>query len=489
MTDDRAILQHVAVRAMTDYGLEPAFPPDAVAELSHIGRAGTDGLRDLRTLLWSSIDNDDSRDLDQLEVCLEDKAGVRLLVAVADVDSLVAKNTPIDNHARTNTTSVYTAGGIFPMLPEELSTDRTSLNEHEDRPALVVDMRIGDDGAIASGEVYRAAVRNGAKLAYNAVAAWLDGEGPAPEPVGRVQGLEAQLRLQDSLAARMKAHRREVGALEFDRPEITPVLENGSVKDLRAEVDNRAHDMIENFMVAANSVIARYLTDRGWASIRRVVRAPARWPRIVELAAALGTTLPAAPDAKALEQFLRERRKASPDTFSELSLGVLKLLGRGEYVANAPGGADDDEHFALAEAHYTHSTAPNRRFPDLVTHRLVKAALADAAPAYTLDELTPLAEHCTKQEDAANKVERRVRKSAAALWMASRVGQEFDTVVTGASDKGTWVRVLKPPVEGKLQRGFEGLDVGDRVRVRLVHTDADKGFIDFVRVGTAVSHN
>jgi VacB/RNase II family 3'-5' exoribonuclease len=484
MPDAHDILQRIAVRAMIDYGLEPELPAQAIAETRQLRDAPVDSLRDLRALSWSSIDNDESRDLDQLEVAVEDRGSVRLLVAVADVDALVPKGSALDAHARTNTTSVYTAARIFPMLPEVLSTDRTSLNQDEDRPAVVVDMRVGEDGAVAGADVYRAAVKNRAKLTYAAVAAWLDGSGPVPSALSRSEDLESQLRLQDRIATLLRARREHEGALDFDRAEVRPIVGDGIVKELRVETSNRARDMIESFMVAANGVTARFLTSHGWPSIRRVVRAPKRWPRIVEIAATHGTTLPETPDARALEQFLTSRRRAEPDAFGELSLSILKLLGRGEYIADGPGGAPDGSgaHFALAESNYTHSTAPNRRFPDLVTQRLVKAALDGAHAPYSLTELGPLAEHCTKQEDAANTVERRVRKSAAALWLADRVGQEFDAVVTGASDKGTWVRLYRPPVEGKLERGFEGLDVGDRLRVRLVKTDAERGFVDFVRV-------
>jgi exoribonuclease-2 len=480
MPDARAILQHVATRAMIDYGLSPELPPEAAAETRHLRDASVSGLPDLRHLPWSSIDNDESRDLDQVETVLEESGGVRLLIAIADVDSLVPKGSALDDHARTNTTSVYTPARIFPMLPEALSTDRTSLNEQEDRPAVVVDMRIAEDGGVDGTAVYRAAVRNHAKLTYGAIAAWLDGQAPAPHPLARVPGLEKQLREQDRIATLLRARREQEGALDFDRGEVKPIVDGGDVKELRLEASNRARDMIESFMIAANGATARFLTTHGWASIRRVVRSPQRWPRIVEIAAAHGTTLPDTPDARALEQFLERQREAEPDRFSDLSLSILKLLGRGEYVADGPGV--EHQHFALAASNYTHSTAPNRRFPDLITQRLVKAALAGGRTPYTLSELTRLAEHCTKQEDAANKVERRVRKSAAALWLSSRIGQAFDAVVTGASGKGTWVRILQPPVEGKLERGFEGLDVGDRVRVRLVDTDADKGFVDFARL-------
>jgi exoribonuclease-2 len=334
------------------------------------------------------------------------------------------------------------------------------------------------DGTVAGSSLYRGVVRNRAKLTYNAVAAWLDG-GAAPSALAD-RDISEQVRLQDRIAGALHDRRHEAGALDFARSEIKPIIEQGMVSDVRTEEPNRARDIIENFMVAANAATAGYLTSRGVPSIRRVVRSPERWERIVALAERDGDSLPSAPDAKALEAFLRRARAARPDEFADLSLSIIKLLGRGEYVAEGAGGGGDT-HFALAVSNYTHSTAPNRRFPDLVTQRLIKAALDGAAPPYRLDDLTPLAAHCTKQEDAANKVERLVRKAAAALWLSNRIGQEFDAVVTGASRKGTWVRLCRPPIEGRLERGFEGLDVGDRVRVRLVHTDARHGFIDFIR--------
>jgi exoribonuclease-2 len=467
---------------MIAYGLEPDWSAQAEEELAHLPEAPLNGLRDLGGLPWSSIDNDESRDLDQLEVCIED-GSTRLLIAIADVDALVHKGSPLDAHAGINTTSVYTPARIFPMLPPELSTNRTSLNEGVDRPALVVDMTIGAEGALVASDVYRAVVRNRAKLTYNAVAAWLDGKGPAPPAFGAVPDLDAQVRLQDRIAGLLRARRHKDGALDFDRTEIKPVLEGGQVSELRTEEPNRAHDLIENFMVTVNGVIARYLSSRGCPSLRRVVRAPERWPRIVDLAARHGTRLPPAPDALALQAFLTRQRAAAPDEFADLSLSIIKLLGRGEYIAEGPSG-ESTPHFALAVSSYTHSTAPNRRFPDLITERLVKATIAKAPGPYSLAELTSLATHCTKQEDAANKVERLVRKAAAAMWMSNRVGEEFDAVVTGASDKGTWVRLKSPPVEGKLEAGASGLDVGDRVRVRLVGTDPERGFIDFARVAT-----
>jgi VacB/RNase II family 3'-5' exoribonuclease len=465
---------------MIQYGLEPDWPPQVEAELAHLRQPDETGLRDLRALPWSSIDNDESRDLDQLEVCV-DEGTPRLLIAIADVDSLVRRGSALDGHAETNTTSVYTPARIFAMLPPQLSTDLTSLNEGQDRAAIVVDMTIGGDGALVASDVYRAVVRNHAKLTYDGVGAWLEERGAMPPAVSAVPALDAQIRLQDRLAGLLRAQRQQAGALDFDRTEVRPVLADGKVSELRTEEPNRARDLIESFMVAANGVTARFLSSHNFPSVRRVVRSPDRWPRIVELAREHGTTLPAAPDAPALEAFLRARRAASPEDFADLSLTVIKLLGRGEYVAEGP---DDQSsvHFALAVSNYTHSTAPNRRFPDLVTQRMLKAAIDKRSAPYSLAELTPLAAHCTKQEDAANKVERLVRKAASALWMSSRIGQEFNAIVTGASAKGTWVRLERPPVEGKLERGAEGLDVGDRLRVRLVSTDAERGFIDFVRV-------
>jgi ribonuclease R len=477
--DQRSTLRAIARRAMIEHGLEPELPPGARVELSRMGDAPFDGLRDLRHLPWSSIDNDESRDLDQLEVCLDD-GPARLLVAIADVDSLVEKDSALDAHAQRNTTSVYTPAQIFPMLPEELSTDRTSLNQSEDRPAFVVDLTVSDGGVVTASEVYRAVVRNHAKLSYRAVAAWLDGDGPAPSALARVPGLEAQLRLQDRIAAALGARREDEGALDFDRTELKPVMDGAHVRELRTEGSNRAREIIESFMVTANGATARFLSAHGFPSIRRVVRSPDRWGRIVDLAAGHGETLPGSPDVRALERFLKARRAAAPGDFADLSLSVIKLLGRGEYVADGPSSTV--EHFALAVSNYTHSTAPNRRFPDLVTQRLVKAALAGDPPPYSLAELTTLAEHCTRQEDAANKVERMVRKAASALWLSDRIGEEFEAVVTGASRKGTWVRLCRPPIEGKLDRGFEGLDVGDRLRVRLASTDVERGFIDFVRI-------
>ena len=477
--DHASALDEIARRAMVKYGLEPDWPPEARAELTRLSATIPTSLRDLRNLPWSSIDNDESRDLDQLEVCI-DGSVPRLLIAIADVDALVRRGTALDAHARTNTTSVYTPARVFPMLPPELSTDRTSLNQDADRDAIVVDMSIGSDGAVSDSDVYQARVRNRAKLTYETVAPWLEG-GPAPAVLGTAPDLAMQVKLQDRMATLLRNRRHEQGALDFDRTELKPIVTDGAVTDLRTVESNRARDLIESFMVAANGVTARFLSARGYPSIRRFVRSPERWPRIVDLAAQHGGSLPESPDARALEAFLAQQRATRPEEFADLSLSVIKLLGRGEYVAETATGAANG-HFALAVTNYTHSTAPNRRFPDLVTQRLLKAAVAGTPAPYPIGELTALAAHCTKQEDAANKVERLVRKAAAALWMSGRIGDEFDAIVTGASNKGTWVRLRTPPIEGRVERGQQGLDVGDRVRVRLLSTDPEQGFIDFARM-------
>ena len=469
---------------MVERDLLPDFSPAVMEEVARIQAPAADGApgaRDLRGLLWCSIDNDDSRDLDQLTVA-EPLAGgsVRILVAVADVEATVAKGSEIDGHARHNTTSVYTAATIFPMLPERLSTDLTSLGADEDRLALVVEMQVNGDGTLAASELYPAVVRNHAKLAYNGVAAWLEGAGPTPERVAAVQGMEAQLRLQDQVAERLRDLRHHQGALRLETIQARPVFDGETLIDLEVDQTNRARALIEDFMIAANSVTARYLEARGYTSLRRVLRSPERWARIVELAAGLGVSLPPQPDAAALDAFLAKRRQADPLRFPDLSLAIVKLMGRGEYVVEVPGQTVPG-HFGLAVQAYTHSTAPNRRFPDVVVQRLLKAALAGSPAPYANEELQDLAKHCTEAEDRANKVERQVGKSAAALLLEPRIGQKFDAIVTGASPKGTWARILQPPVEGKLVHGADGLDVGDRVQVKLIATDVEQGFIDFAR--------
>ncbi len=485
MPDRSLELQRIARRAMREHGLEPDFPPAAGAELQALGtapEAPEPGVRDLRELLWCSIDNDDSRDLDQLSVAAPGTDGtVRVLIAIADVDSRVASGSAIDAHARTNTTTVYTAAQIFPMLPERLSTDLTSLAEEAERLSLVIEMSITEEGAIAASDLYRARVRNRAKLAYDSVAAWLDARAPAPARVAAVSGMAQQLRLQDGVAQSLKRVRCAQGALGLTTLEGRAVYHGAVLEDLRPEEDNRAKELIEYFMIAANSVAAQFLEQRSSPALRRVLRRPERWGRIVELARQLGGQLPETPDARALSAFLAMRQKAAPAQFPDLSLAVVKLLGAGEYVLKRPGEPAEG-HFGLAVDDYTHATAPNRRFPDLITQRLLKAALAGRPAPYSDQELRGLAARCTEQEGNAAMVERQVRKCAAAMLLESRIGQEFPAMVSGAGASGVWVRILHPLAEGRLVHGFDGLDVGDALRVRLIHTDVERGHIDFARV-------
>ncbi len=471
---------------MLQRGLLPDFSAEVIAQtnsIAHAAAAASDpSLKDLRRLLWASIDNDDSLDLDQLSVAeqLPDGA-VKILVAIADVDAIVKKSSPIDDHARTNTTSVYTAAQIFPMLPEKLSTNLTSLADGMERLAIVIEFEVDADGAVGKSDIYRALVLNRAKLAYNSVAAWLDGTAPAPAPITKVPGLDDNLRLQDRVAQAMKARRHQHGALSLETIEARPVFDGDSLADLQADRKNRATELIEDFMIGANGVTARYLEQKGLPALRRVLRSPERWARIVELARDSGGNLPPRPDCRALQEFLEDRRRADPVRFPDLSLSVVKLLGRGEYVVDFPGQPVAG-HFGLAVNDYTHSTAPNRRFPDLITQRLLKAALVGTPGPYSSDELNDLAGHCTDQEDNASKVERQVRKSAAALLLESHVGERFDAIVTGASTKGTWVRIDHPAAEGRVVKGFKGFDVGDHVIVDLLSTDVERGFVDFAGV-------
>jgi exoribonuclease-2 len=482
----RTLLQDIARRAMLARGLVPDFGPAAIAELSAIHGPATaaDGAtRDLRRLPWCSIDNDDSRDLDQLSAAeARPNGATKILVAIADVSALVWPGTAIDAHARQNTTSVYTAARTFPMLPEKLSTDLTSLNFGADRLAVVIEMVFARSGSLGAAQIYRATVRNKAKLAYNGVAPWLDGTAPAPAAIDAVAGLADNLRLQYAVARRLAELRHVRGALSLETRQTRPVFEGPVLAGLEEDAPNSAKRLIEDLMIASNGVTARYLEAKQFPSIRRIVRVPAHWERIVELAAENGGDLPKDPDPVALERFLVAAKAADPAGFPDLSLCVIKLLGPGEYVLQRPGGAAAG-HFGLAVRDYSHSTAPNRRFPDVITQRLIRAALAGKPPPYANEELASLARHCTEQEDAAKKVERQVGKSAAALLLGSSIGRQFDAVVTGASQKGTWVRISNPPIEGKLDSGFAGLQVGDRVRAELVRTDVERGYIDFKRVG------
>jgi VacB/RNase II family 3'-5' exoribonuclease len=479
---NRASLQRIAHRVMLEKGLAPDFSTKALAELDaiHGPATATDkATHDLRNLLWCSIDNDDSRDLDQLTVAetLPDGA-VKILVAIADVDAVVKQPSALDDHARQNTTSVYTVALTFPMLPEKLSTDLTSLNFRADRVAIVIEMVIAADGSLQSSEIYQATVRNKAKLAYNSVAAWLEGKGPMPPAIGIVAGLDENIRLQDRVAQKLKTIRHAHGALDLETIQTRPVFDGDELKALEIDEQNRAKNLIADFMIAANGVTARFLAAKKFPSLRRVVRIPKHWNGIVELAAERKITLPKEPDSKALEQFLVSAKVADPLRFPDLSLSVIKLLGAGEYVVQLPGEIAAG-HFGLAVKDYEHSTAPNRRYPDVITQRLLKAALAGIALPYTNDDLAALAKHCTDQEDAAKKVGRQVSKSAAAMLLASRIGEQFDALVTGASEKGTWVRIFQPPVEGRLASGLAGVDVGDKVRVKLISTDVERGFINF----------
>ena len=507
----RSILQSIAHRAMIERDLLPEFSAEALNELGKIQvpvmkqewPESTDGqssakpsknipiphkpeyqIRDLRDLLWASIDNDDSLDLDQLTVAEGlPSSKVKILVAIADVDSVIKIGSAIDEHARQNTTTVYTAAEIFPMLPEEISTGITSLNYNEERLAIVIEMIIGADGTLLDSSIYRAWVRNHAKLAYNSLAAYLEGNGEIPEAVAAVSGMEASLRLQDKAAQKMKNLRHNLGALSLETIEAKPIFDGDQIRALEIEEKNRAKEIIEDLMIAANGVTARYLSSRNFPSIRRVVSTPKRWERIVEIASEHGSRLPGRPDSKALEEFLIQEKTADPLRFPDLSLAVIKLLGNGEYAAELPKG-NVPGHFGLAVKDYAHSTAPNRRYPDLITQRLLKAALEGQPVPYEIDELIVLAAHCTEAEDSATKVERQVGKSAAALLLESRVGEQFDSIVTGASEKGTWVRLLSIPVEGKLVQGFSGADVGDRLRVQLIETEVERGYIDFKRINS-----
>jgi VacB/RNase II family 3'-5' exoribonuclease len=481
---ERALLLRVARRAMIERGLEPDFSPAALAESGALrdGPPARDGaMRDLRALPWCSIDNDDSRDLDQLTVAEAGSPCTTTRVAVADVSATVVPGSALDGHARTNTTSVYTPPRTFPMLPDRLSTDLTSLNADVDRLAVVVETSVGPDGVCGESTVYRALVRNHAKLAYRAVGAWLEDVGPVPPAIAAVPGLDDNLRLQDRVAQALKTRRHDLGALELETIEVRAEFRGDEVGRLAAEKPNRARTLIEDFMIAANGSIARFLEAHRFPVLRRVVRSPERWQRIAALAGAYGETLPGEPDAAALNAFLAKRRVADPLRFPDLSLTIIKLMGRGEYLASFPGETVVG-HFGLAVSEYTHSTAPNRRYPDLVTQRLVRAALAGAPVPYRRDALGAIAVDCTQKEDGAQKVERLVRKAAAACLLSNRIGAEFDAIVTGASPKGTWARIFDPPIEGRVERGQEGLDVGDRVRLRLVHTNPERGFIDFARI-------
>ncbi|QCB48140.1 RNB domain-containing ribonuclease [Hydrogenophaga sp. PAMC20947] len=482
LNNHRSQLATLAAWAMFSRGLEAEFSSAAQEQLASLNGPATEtgeGIRDLRERDWFSIDNDDSRDLDQLSLSEPlPKGGLRVWVAVADVDALVKKGTPIDQHAQLNTTSVYTSARIFPMLPERLSTDLTSLNQDEDRLAMVIEMAFSDDGVLVESSIYRALVRNKAQLAYDAMSAWIDGEGALPEPAQRVHGLSVQLRAQDGLAQKLRVLRRAEGSLEFETFQPRAQFEGERIASIHLQPQNRARQLIEELMIVTNGCTARFLAAHGGVALRRVVRSPERWLRIVDVVRGFGTQLPNQPDGPALEAFLARQHKVDPLRFPDLSLVIVKLMGSGEYVVER-SGQPPIGHFGLAVRDYMHSTAPNRRFPDLITLRLLKAALAGERSPYAPAELAELADHCTLQEDAARKVERQMRKSEAALLLHSRVGERFDGVVTGVSDQGTWVRIFEPPVEGRLRGHVPDLNVGKLVRVHLVSTSVERGFVDF----------
>ena len=483
-------LRDVARRVMIEEGFNPDPDPAMSAEVRNLAAIPDTGasLRDMRGFLWSSIDNDDTRDLDQIEFAEEmSDGGWRLYIGVADVDADAPKGSAIDAHAAAQTTTVYTGAVIFPMIPTELSAGATSLFEGPNRRSVVVEMIVGDDGVVKSADIYRATVINKAQLTYSGVGGWIDDGARIPDKA-RVAGLEAQLRLQGKIAAALRKTRIDNGALEIETIEARAVSDNGKVTGIEKTQKNSATDMIEDFMIAANGAVARFLEAHHVSSIRRIVRSPERWLRIVELAKQFGKTLPTEPDPVALQDFMLERRAADPERFPDLSLAVVKLLGPGEYILDQPG-VEEPGHFGLAVQDYTHSTAPNRRYADLVTQRIVKSVLAKASPPYTDAELSAIARNCTLKEDAARKVERQVRKIAAAILFSNRIGQRFTAIVTGNKSTGTYVRVVDPPVEGRLVRGERGVDVGDEIEVELISTNPERGFIDFGRVGGTPTPN
>jgi len=477
-------LQAIARQVMQAQGFQPDFPPETQTQLADIKAhppqlTPSDKVRDLRSLLWSSIDNDTSKDLDQIEVAQRLPNGdIKVMIGIADVDSFVAKESPIDQHAERETTSVYTGVSIFPMLPNELSTGASSLLENSDRPAVVTEFVVDTGGSISSSNVYRALVRNKAQLTYHAVGAWLEGTAAAPPKVAASSELQAQLKLQDDVAQALRKLRFEHGALNLDTNEALPLVVNEQVVDVVNQGKNRATELIEDFMIAANGVVARLLEKV--SSLRRIVKTPAHWDGIVRLAAEQREKLPAEPDSKALNNFLLKRKAADPDHFADLSLAVIKLIGPGEYVLERPGDPEQG-HFGLAVQDYTHSTAPNRRFADVVTQRLIKALLDEKPGPYSDNDLAAIASNCTGKGDAARKVEREMSKRLAAIAMSHRVGETFDAIVTGVTPKGTFVRVLQPHMEGLLAQGAQGLHVGDKLRAKLVRTDVQHGFIDFAK--------
>jgi exoribonuclease-2 len=482
-------LKAIAYQAMSNYGFNAAFPENVIKEVEKLnitdfGRQEPP-VRDLRNLLWSSIDNIDSKDLDQLEFCeLASNNEIHVLVAIADVDAYVSKSSRTDKYAAHNGTSVYTGVEIFPMLPERLSADLSSLIEGQDRLAIIIEFFVMKDGSIRFGNVFRGMVNNKAKLVYESLGAWLENQqGPMPEPLEKIVGLKEQIILQDEAAQKLHDYRMEKGALELETIEASPIVHEGEVVDLVVKKKNPARYIIENFMVAANGTMVNFLDKKGSLYIQRVVRTPERWERICEVAKNLGTSLPVQPDGHALSEFLAKERKAAPDIFPDLSLTIVKLLGPGEYVfADLRQGKIG--HFGLAVQDYTHSTAPNRRYVDLIIQRLLKAVLYGGEEPYNKGELSYIANWCTERDQAAKKVERFMRKVAGAMLLRDRLGETFDAIVTGVSDKGTYVRIEAPPVEGRVIRREKGMDVGEKVKVRLMRLEIERGYIDFEGMGS-----
>jgi exoribonuclease-2 len=480
-------LNALARQVLIENGFAPEFPPQTLTFVNSLDEQkiisfAKISVKDLRSLLWSSIDDAASLDLDQVEYAEKLPNGdIRLLVGIADVDEFVTKNSIVDVFAARNTISIYTASRVFPLLPEQLSTDLTSLREASDRLAVVIELIVSENGDVQTSNVFRALLRNHAKLSYEEIGAWLDETSKVPESVSRIAGMEMQIRLQYETARRLRDFRKQKGALEFETIEPKPLIEDGKISDIETEQSNAARDIIENFMIAANVQTAEFLENRNVPSLRRVVKMPARWNRIAQIARAFGENLPEKPDSLALAEFLERRKTADPTHYPDVSLSIIKLLGAGEYVVQA-AGADAGGHFGLAVPDYTHSTAPNRRYTDLIVQRLIKATLAGKDAPYTFEELNEIAAHCNERESAARKVERQIGKTVAASVMSTRVGEDFDAIVTGINERGTFARILNPPVDGRIVENEQNLQIGEEVRVRLIDTNVEQGFIDFARV-------
>lgn len=480
-------LQDLAKQAMEEYGFLWQFPSAVTTEAYRVEPNGwaylaKGSIKDMRDVLWSSIDNHDTRDFDQLEFCeRRPNREVRVLVAIADVDHYVAKSSRIDKHAAHNGTTVYTGVVIFPMLPERLSSDISSLKPGEDRMAVVVEFFVRKDGSTRPGEIFQALVKNHAKLVYEPIGEWLEGQSPVPEEVMRIPGLKDQILLQHEAAQRLNTFRMHKGALELETIEASPVMKDGTIVDLVVKKKNPARYIIENFMVAANGVMVKFLEKHNCPYIQRVVRRPEKWFRIRDIALELGGDLPPEPDPLALSEFLSAQHRRDPERFPDLSLTIVKLLGPGEYVISQPGN-NKIGHFGLAVQDYTHSTAPNRRYVDIIIQRLIKSVLEEKSAPYTRRELSEIAEWCTTRDKASKKVERFMRKVVGAVLLRNRIGEAFDAIVTGSSEKGVYVRLLAPPVEGRVILGYAGMDIGQKARVRLVSLDPEKGYIDFERV-------